>query len=531
MTARERIQKEIERWFLLEPLFFSVYCTHQLTINANMKCPLRTGRGRIEYNPEQINTLNERRLSNMLSVEMIRILLGHPYSRRPLGCNPKVLRMASDMVIAPAYPTMSGDMAHPSKVGLPEGKNYEWYISRLNEKFHHKDGNHPSEGDTSGNPDKNSETELQGGSQPNKNPKGNNQNRGQEQNQLNDGDSSKNNGSNASDNSRDGQQGKNQNKLNQGQQNQGQHGQSHNQGKNGMGGMGQSQQCYEQESQQSDGQGGQQGDELEGQQGDEQESQNQQESSNREDDGELSRIKNKIRDSRKSSTSRDDGDADYTALWEEDQFVGQQIKELIQSTTQWGSVPGGLMEIIKKAAEGKIDYRNMLRMFRSSILSQQRHLTRMRPSRRFGFEQMGSRYEFTTKLLIAIDTSGSVGSEELGRYLRVITSFFKYGIQEISMLMFDYVVHGEPIVFKSKEKNKHELKVKGRGGTCFQAPIDYVGQHQEYDGLIIITDGCAPTPKLPPHFRTKVLWVIDNEGKYRHCDDLRKTGRVCLLQN
>ena len=78
MTARERIQKEIERWFLLEPLFFSVYCTHQLTINANMKCPLRTGRGRIEYNPEQINTLNERRLSNMLSVEMIRILLGHP---------------------------------------------------------------------------------------------------------------------------------------------------------------------------------------------------------------------------------------------------------------------------------------------------------------------------------------------------------------------------------------------------------------------------------------------------------------------
>ncbi len=31
----------------------------------------------------------------------------------------------------------------------------------------------------------------------------------------------------------------------------------------------------------------------------------------------------------------------------------------------------------------------------------------MRPSRRFGFEQMGSHYDFTTRLLIAIDTSGS----------------------------------------------------------------------------------------------------------------------------
>lgn len=52
-------------------------------------------------------------------------------------------------------------------------------------------------------------------------------------------------------------------------------------------------------------------------------------------------------------------------------------------------------------------------------------------SRRFGFEQMDSHYDFTTRLLVAIDTSGSVGSEELGRYLCIINSFFKYGIQEI----------------------------------------------------------------------------------------------------
>ena len=84
-----------------------------------------------------------------------------------------------------------------------------------------------------------------------------------------------------------------------------------------------------------------------------------------------------------------------------------------------------MVELIQKAAEGKIDYRNALRAFRSSILSQKRHLTRMYPSRRFGFEQMGSRYEFTTRLLVAIDTSGSVGSDGLGRYYRIITTLFK----------------------------------------------------------------------------------------------------------
>ncbi len=190
-----------------------------------------------------------------------------------------------------------------------------------------------------------------------------------------------------------------------------------------------------------------------------------------------------------------------------------------------------MVELIKKAAEGKIDYRSALRTFRSSILSQKRRLTRMRPSRRFGFEQMGSHYDFTTRLLIAIDTSASVGSEELGRYFRIITTFFKYGIQEIDVLMFDHEVQGEPITFTEAKKNKQEFKVAGRGGTNFQAPIDYVKENPNYDGLIIITDGYAPTPDVPPFLRTKLLWVIDNEKSYKqHYESLRKTGRVCLMQ-
>ena len=458
MTARERIQKVTDQWFLIEPLFFSVYCTHHLAINPNIMCPLRTGKGRIEYNPELINALNERGLANMLSVEMIRILLGHPYSRKPAGSKPVVLHKASDMVISPAYPTISANMAHPSEANLPKGKNYEWYISRLNEKIQHKDGKAPSEGNTKGNPGKSSDSASQGGTDDTNG----------SCNSSRSSDSSNPSGSSNPSN-------------------------SHSPGDSSI-----------PSDSSSPGNSSNHGN---------------------------SSIPNNSSQSSDSSNPEDLRDADYTALWEEDQFVEQLLKELIQSTTQWGSVPLGMVELIKKAAEGKIDYRNVLRMFRSSILSQQRHLTRMRPSRRFGFEQMGSRYEFTTKLLIAIDTSGSVGSEDLGRYLRVITSFFKYGIQEISLIMFDEVVHGEPIVFKSKDKNKHELKVKGRGGTDFQAPIDYVSEHHEYDGLIIITDGCAPPPELPPHFRTKVLWVIDNEEEFRLNEDLRKTGRVCLMQN
>ncbi len=417
MTVRERIQQETEQWFLTEPLFFTVYCTHRLKMNANMQCALRSGQGRIEYNPEIIEGVKDMELSAMLRVEMIRILLQHPYARQPLGCKPMVLQMASDMVISPAYHFGFLDMTRPEQYGLPSGQHYEWYAKRLCEMGVHRDGDKPSEGNSCTNKQKGEDV-----SEPSK--EGNNQAQNISQGSL----------------------------------------------------------------------GPEQGQSLE------------------------------------QRLAEDDG-ADYTALWEEDSFQSRLITDIVQSTTQWGSIPGYMVELIKKAADGKIDYRNVLRAFRSSILSQKRCLTRMRPSRRFGFEQMGSRYDFVTRLLIAIDTSGSVGSEELGRYFRIITTFFKYGVQEIDVLMFDCTVQGKPIKLDEAKKNKQELEVKGRGGTNFQAPIDYVKEYPNYDGLIIITDGYAETPEVPPHLSTKLLWVIDNENSYKqNYSSLRKTGRVCLMQ-
>ena len=417
MTVRERIQQETEQWFLTEPLFFTVYCTHRLKMNANMQCALRSGQGRIEYNPEIIEGVKDMELSAMLRVEMIRILLQHPYARQPLGCKPMVLQMASDMVISTAYHFGFLDMTRPEQYGLPSGQHYEWYAKRLCEMGVHRDGDKPSEGNSCTNKQKGEDV-----SEPSK--EGNNQAQNISQGSL----------------------------------------------------------------------GPEQGQSLE------------------------------------QRLAEDDG-TDYTALWEEDSFQSRMITDIVHSTTQWGSISGGMVELIKKAADGKIDYRNVLRAFRSSILSQKRCLTRMRPSRRFGFEQMGSRYDFVTRLLIAIDTSGSVGSEELGRYFRIITTFFKYGVQEIDVLMFDCTVQGKPIKLDEAKKNKQEFKVKGRGGTNFQAPIDYVKEYPNYDGLIIITDGYAVTPEVPPHLSTKLLWVIDNENSYKqNYSSLRKTGRVCLMQ-
>ncbi len=480
MTALERIQQEVEQWFLTEPLFFTVYCSHRLTINPNMLCALRSGKGRIEYNPELIAPMSDHLLRALLRVEMVRILLKHPYSRQPLGCPGIALKMASDMVIAPAYRLSWAGLTHPNDLGLPVGKHFEWYANRLSTMGIHMDGPAPSEGDSCANGEKG---EGSAAASP-------------DCSEEKDEDSTGNSG----------------NSQEEGME------QEENTEETSSGGA---------DSEEKDKKSAatvEMPATTEGQQG--------MSPSSRQEDASKDGAPSLPEDSETPDEQGNVGPSqDYTSLWEEDAFMGQQITDIIQSTTQWGSLPGGMVELIQKAAEGRIDYRNALRAFRSTILSQKRHLTRMYPSRRFGFEQMGSRYEFTTRLLVAIDTSGSVGSEELGRYFRIITTFFKYGIQEIDVLMFDTDVQGEPVTLKEAQKNKQSFEVKGRGGTYFQPPIDYVANHPDYDGLIIMTDGYAAVPSVPAFLKTKLLWVIDNEPSYKqHYDALRKTGRVCLME-
>ena len=455
MTVVDRIRQIVEQWFLTEPVLFAVYHTHRLTMDPKLRCPMRTGKGRIEYNPTLIETLSDDLLRDLMKVEMVRILLQHPYARQPLGCKPGVQKTASDMVISPAYKLPAISLAKPEDAGLPEGQYYEWYAMRLNELF-----GFPPESD-SGLSQGQEESGGEGGSEKD----------GAEEEESEE--------SGSGDGSREQEGERN------GERDGGRSGEGDGTGTSGHG----------------------------------------------EDSESASMSEDRPGKGNRQDGSGDSAEKDYTALWEEDQFLSRQITDLVQSSTSWGMVPAGMVELIKKAAEGRIDFRGALRMFRASILSQKRRLTRMRPSRRFGFEQMGSHYGFTTRLLIAIDTSGSVGSEELARYLRIISAFFKYGIEEVDVLMFDTQVQGNPINIKDTKKHLDSMRIVGRGGTNFQAPVNYVKDHPEYDGLVIITDGYAPVPDVPAHLKAKILWVIDNETSFQeYYKDLRTTGRVCLMQ-
>ena len=121
----DHISKMTDIWFLTEPALFGAFCRHKLTTNEGMECPVRVGKGRLEYNPSLIQNMPYEDVERRFRVEMIRTLMLHPYCRKPAGCGDPDCAKGSDLAISTCY-RIPG-MITPSQCGLPEGQYYEWY--------------------------------------------------------------------------------------------------------------------------------------------------------------------------------------------------------------------------------------------------------------------------------------------------------------------------------------------------------------------------------------------------------------------
>lgn len=442
----EKIHKIVEDWFLMEPALFVIWCTHKLIKNEKLAVPMRSGRQMIEFNPEMMKDWNESEIAERLRFEVLRILLGHPYMRQPFKARKGILGLASDITLKSLYKDTS-TLPVPSDLIYEKGKCFEEYYALVKKYVEQK------ETETYSPP-----YESDGGL-------------------LDDGggglddDADSKKSSSAPDKSDDG---------------------SSCDGE-----------TEETEEDSNNKYATENGDdpELHDSGDDEEIAGGGRESSEPDMGGDTSEIENMMRPYTEAAE-----------LWEEDQLMQESIRgkiEQVKRMNQWGSLPGKVVDEILASTIVRIDYRQILSMFRASVLSSSRKLTRMLPSRRYGFEYMGSKRDFTTELLVAIDVSGSVTNEGISQALSIINRFFKYGVENIDVIQFDYGLQGEKMTMKKALKDK--FKVQGRGGTDFQAPIDLFLK-DGYDGLIMITDGFAAVPEVPKVFRGNILWLIyENE--------------------
>ena len=213
--------------------------------------------------------------------------------------------------------------------------------------------------------------------------------------------------------------------------------------------------------------------------------------------------------------------------WENFQeMTPEEIKEVsdgIDKALREGGMLAGRMgakmpRAIGELLEPKIDWRDALRDFVSSAMKGKDEFTWRRMNKRQLANDMympSMENETIGEVIVAIDTSGSIGGAELTEFASELASICDLVQPEaVRVLWWDTMVHGEQ-VFKPESFNNIAslLKPLGGGGTHVGSVATYINEKKlNAECVIVFTDGYVERDIewniVPP-----TLWMItQNKG-------------------
>ncbi len=187
--------------------------------------------------------------------------------------------------------------------------------------------------------------------------------------------------------------------------------------------------------------------------------------------------------------------------------VDSLMRTAMQRTAshQWGHLPGQIRELLAQLTQNntaQLDWKAALRLFVGSSGKTRMRNTIQRPSKRYGTTP-GLKIKRLQRIYVAIDSSGSVGKEDIESFFREIFHIWRAGT-EVEILECD-----TQIAQRYAYKGKMPQFVHGRGGTNYEEPIKTANKERP-DGMIYFTDGFADIPQTRP--LVPILWVITRHG-------------------
>lgn len=206
--------------------------------------------------------------------------------------------------------------------------------------------------------------------------------------------------------------------------------------------------------------------------------------------------------------------------WKEIEELPKAVQEVLQDAVDgairnsveranvkgWGDLPGQLRSYLQQFSftkQPEINWRRALRLFTESSARTFLRNTVRRPSKRYGTTP-GIKIRRRQRLLLALDTSGSISDGDLKAFFNEIFHIWKRGA-EILVVECDHEI-GAVYPFRGRLPEH----ITGRGGTRFDPPLQYANERWMPDALIYFTDGYAPEPKVKARY--PLLWVVSSSG-------------------
>jgi predicted metal-dependent peptidase len=225
--------------------------------------------------------------------------------------------------------------------------------------------------------------------------------------------------------------------------------------------------------------------------------------------------------------------------WEGAQeMTAEQTKELArdldeairQGALAAGKLGSGGERMFDDLLQTKIDWREVLREFISTTCQGNDYSTWKRPNRRFvssGYYMPSGVSEQVGELVIAIDTSGSIGGRELAKFLGEVKGICdQVKPDTVRLLYWDTeVCADEKYTGVEVEHIVDSTKPEGGGGTNVECVPEYMTQGGiKPQAVVVLTDGYLGGSW--GQWACPVLWCIvgnanarPDVGKYVHVED------------
>ena len=188
----------------------------------------------------------------------------------------------------------------------------------------------------------------------------------------------------------------------------------------------------------------------------------------------------------------------------------ERLKEAMKGAAQeasgkgWGSVSASCRKEIMERITSKVDWRKVMRYFVKTSQRASKRSTPKRLNRRYAYVHPGRKVNRTANIAVSIDQSGSVSDSMLAAFYGELNKLSS--IATFTVVPFDTRV-AEEKVFEWKKGQTHPRKRYMYGGTCFNAPTEYVNKGK-FDGHILLTDMEAPKPKAS---KCQRMWMTTEQ--------------------
>jgi len=176
----------------------------------------------------------------------------------------------------------------------------------------------------------------------------------------------------------------------------------------------------------------------------------------------------------------------------------RSIQDLLDGKVDWRAI---LKDFVMSTTRGKDEY--TWRKFNKRHLADDIYLPSMENDR-------------VGELIVAIDTSGSIGSKELSEFASELVQICETANPEkVRILWWDTEVHGEQVFTDGEyEQINTLLKPQGGGGTDPQCIPNYINDKKiNAIGTIVFTDGYFYVDKLTWNISMETLWLVTENDR------------------